>query len=226
MTFPIEYIKIPATILCRTDLPNTAKMLLGLIAGFGSKGLMLSNPQLAKVLCCCEDYIGKLLNELKEFIRIENPQSRYRKIFYSVENKEVETTLLRQNQGSEAHSTPHCSPATPSYSSATPNHSTDINKVTKKNINIISSQESMRFVKPVPEEVQAYAQSIGCTLDSQNFCDYYESKGWMIGKSKMRNWQAAVRTWKRNQNAYGKKDKLPRISQEVKNDGNYETITA
>ena len=55
-----------------------------------------------------------------------------------------------------------------------------------------------RFVKPTPEEVTVYAKSIGFNLDGERFYDYYESKGWMIGKSPMKNWQAAVRTWKRN----------------------------
>lgn len=53
------------------------------------------------------------------------------------------------------------------------------------------------FSKPTPEEVKAYALSIGYKLDGHNFCDHYESKGWMIGKNHMINWQAAVRTWKK-----------------------------
>jgi hypothetical protein len=219
MTFPIEYIKIPASILCRTELSSTAKMLLGLINGFGSNGLMLSNPQLAKVLCCCEDYIRKLLSEIKEYIYIQNPQSRYRRIFYSVENNRVEDPPLGHNLPSKDTSTRYFIPATR-------DKSTDINKKNIKDINIISPQETERFVKPTPQEVQAYAQSIGYSLDAQSFCDYYEAKGWMIGKSKMRNWQAAVRTWKRNQNTYSKNDKLTRITQEVTNDGHYKTITA
>lgn len=54
------------------------------------------------------------------------------------------------------------------------------------------------MVKPTPIEVANYAYSIGFILDGDYFCDYYESKGWVIGKSPMKNWQAAVRTWKRN----------------------------
>jgi len=54
----------------------------------------------------------------------------------------------------------------------------------------------MRFVKPTPEEVTNYARKIGFILDGNQFCDFYESKGWMVGKSPMKVWQAAVRTWK------------------------------
>jgi hypothetical protein len=49
---------------------------------------------------------------------------------------------------------------------------------------------------PTPDEVTAYAESIGFKLNGEQFCDFYESKGWKIGKSPMVSWKAAVRTWK------------------------------
>lgn len=58
-----------------------------------------------------------------------------------------------------------------------------------------------RFIKPTPAEVTEYAASLGYQLAGEQFCDYYESKGWLIGKSPMKSWQAAVRTWKRNNSA-------------------------
>lgn len=54
-----------------------------------------------------------------------------------------------------------------------------------------------RFKKPTPKEVTDYARSIGFTLDGGQFCDFYESKGWKVGKTPMKDWRAAVRTWKR-----------------------------
>jgi hypothetical protein len=54
-----------------------------------------------------------------------------------------------------------------------------------------------RFVKPTPLEVSAYGKEIGFTIDGQGFCDFYESKGWLIGKNPMKDWKAAVRTWAR-----------------------------
>ena len=57
------------------------------------------------------------------------------------------------------------------------------------------------------EEVTSYAKSIGFELDGQKFIDYYEAKGWMIGKSPMRSWKASVRIWKAN--GYGQDKPSP-----------------
>ena len=51
------------------------------------------------------------------------------------------------------------------------------------------------FKKPTLEEVQAYCKERQNTVDAQQFIDFYESKGWYIGKNKMKDWKAAVRTW-------------------------------
>lgn len=55
-----------------------------------------------------------------------------------------------------------------------------------------------RFTPPTPDEVRDYCQERGNSVDAQRFVDYYASKGWMIGKNKMKDWRAAVRTWERN----------------------------
>lgn len=54
------------------------------------------------------------------------------------------------------------------------------------------------FQKPTPEEITTYASSVGFALDGQKFWDFYESKGWVIGKSPMKDWKRAVSTWKSN----------------------------
>ena len=54
------------------------------------------------------------------------------------------------------------------------------------------------FHKPTFEEVEAYCQERQNGIDAEQFIDYYESKGWMIGKNKMKDWKASVRTWERN----------------------------
>jgi hypothetical protein len=56
-------------------------------------------------------------------------------------------------------------------------------------------KERMLFIVPSLQEVTAYCQERNNNVDSQKFFDFYESKGWMVGKNKMKDWKAAVRTW-------------------------------
>lgn len=55
-----------------------------------------------------------------------------------------------------------------------------------------------RFTPPTPEEVAAYAEERGESIDAHRFCDYHASRGWVVGRNPMRDWRAAVRTWLRN----------------------------
>lgn len=56
------------------------------------------------------------------------------------------------------------------------------------------------FKKPNPSQVNAYAKSGGYAVDGDEFCDFYSSKGWRVGREPMKDWQAAVRNWARRDN--------------------------
>ncbi len=56
---------------------------------------------------------------------------------------------------------------------------------------------------PTIEEVIAYCQERNNGIDPHKFYDHYESNGWMVGKNKMKDWKASVRTWERNSNKNG-----------------------
>ena len=51
------------------------------------------------------------------------------------------------------------------------------------------------FKPPTLDEVTAYCRERGNGVDPQRFIDFYEARGWMLGKNKMKDWKAAVRTW-------------------------------
>lgn len=55
-----------------------------------------------------------------------------------------------------------------------------------------------RFVPPTLDEVIAYCQERGNSVDAERFVSYYESNGWKVGKNPMKDWRAAVRTWERD----------------------------
>lgn len=71
----------------------------------------------------------------------------------------------------------------------------DIDKEVEVDVEAESGKKR-RFTPPTTSEVQAYLDEIGNrTVNRDAFIDYYASKGWMIGKNKMKDWRAAVRTW-------------------------------
>lgn len=51
---------------------------------------------------------------------------------------------------------------------------------------------------PTVSEVQAYCTERGNTVDPEKFVDFYTAKGWRVGKTPMRDWKAAVRTWEKH----------------------------
>jgi len=61
-----------------------------------------------------------------------------------------------------------------------------------------SAQGAHKFIPPSAEDVQAYCKERSNSVDADKFVDFYASKGWMVGKNKMRDWKAAVRTWEKN----------------------------
>lgn len=65
----------------------------------------------------------------------------------------------------------------------------------KENTNVFPKKKSSRFIKPSVEEVDAYVKEKGYHIDAQKFVNYYESKGWVVGKSPMKDWKAACRNW-------------------------------
>ena len=72
----------------------------------------------------------------------------------------------------------------------------------KKKTSNNKGQKMKHFQKPTVEEIQNYCKGRGNSINAQKFYNYYESKGWIVGKSKMKDWTAAVRTWEINQKKY------------------------
>ena len=61
-----------------------------------------------------------------------------------------------------------------------------------------SKEKSLRFSPPARQDVADYCKEKGFVgFDVERFLDYYTSNGWMVGKSKMKDWKAAVRNWAR-----------------------------
>jgi hypothetical protein len=76
-----------------------------------------------------------------------------------------------------------------------------LSKSTTINNNKVITIHNKYFNKPKLSEVKDYCLERNNNIDAEAFIDFYESKGWMVGKNKMKDWKAAVRTWeKKNYN--------------------------
>lgn len=62
-----------------------------------------------------------------------------------------------------------------------------------------TKEKSCHFIPPTLTDVEEYCREKEISIDCQRFVDFYESKGWMIGKNRMKDWRAAVRNWARGQ---------------------------
>ena len=62
----------------------------------------------------------------------------------------------------------------------------------------IRDKNNKRFIKPSVKDIADYCNNNNYNIDAERFYDYYESKGWKVGKAPMKDWKAAVRMWSRN----------------------------
>lgn len=84
---------------------------------------------------------------------------------------------------------------TETYENRTPELELELEKELDKEREKTGKPPNTHFQKPLLEEVDKYCLERRNGIDAQRFLDHYESKGWMIGKNRMKDWRAAVRTW-------------------------------
>lgn len=63
----------------------------------------------------------------------------------------------------------------------------------------VKDNNKKTFSPPAVGDVAEYCSQNGYKISAESFVDFYESKGWMVGKNKMKDWRAAVRNWARSQ---------------------------
>jgi hypothetical protein len=81
--------------------------------------------------------------------------------------------------------------------------------------------KTTRFIKPTKDEVFEYMvekEFEFAKIESEKFINFFESKGWKVGKTPMKSWKSAVANWMinyydRNKIQTNKKSKLEVIQQ-------------
>ena len=77
---------------------------------------------------------------------------------------------------------------------------TDNTNINITNTNLTDSNTKGSFVKPTIIDIKEYCIERKNNVDAETFFDFYESKDWLIGKNKMKDWKACVRTWEKSRN--------------------------
>jgi len=90
------------------------------------------------------------------------------------------------------------------------NENEDINRDANAN------KKVKRFVPPTIQEVDDYCQERNNTVDPERFVDFYSAKGWMIGKNKVKDWKACVRTWEKNNQGTNKGNNVKTFAEMAK----------
>lgn len=94
---------------------------------------------------------------------------------------------------------------------------------------IFKKKSSTRFIPPTLEDVSEYCTERDNGVDPQKFIDFYESKGWMVGKNKMKDWKAAVRTWEHGNDSkkrpwQSNNDQFDKLMEQIRRDENGKNI--
>ena len=187
------YAVLPAQVLLSKELTDKQKLLIALISNLSNERgyCFASNKYLGDCLDCSESTIKdhlKKLEDMKILGRIiklkENGDFEYRSLVINIEIPRTEKTTTSAEKSA--------------YPSA---RKLAHNNIVINNKDIIDNKlytDNKKFVKPTPKEVNDYAKEIDFKLDGDYFCDWNEARGWLVSKNPMKDWKAAIRTWKRN----------------------------
>jgi hypothetical protein len=83
----------------------------------------------------------------------------------------------------------------------------------KDSLKDMGTNPTKKFIFPTVEEVKEYCQERNNGIDAQHFVDHYTANGWMVGRNKMKDWKASVRTWEKNDKQKNKINITPKIKE-------------
>ena len=79
-------------------------------------------------------------------------------------------------------------------------------EVKEKKIKKETKENTRGFTPPSFNQVSDYCKERKNNINANSFINFYESKGWMVGKTKMKDWEACVRTWEQRETINKEKD--------------------
>lgn len=178
MTKPNYYAIIPAEVRYSKKLTPNAKLLYAEITALCN----MNGKCTASSEYFCRLYEVSRVSIQKWLKNLEDNNHINRVNIYRQGSKEILTRVITLVN-------------TPSKEKLTDNTNTKV----YNNINLTDSNKKAFFKKPTLDDVLNYCKERNNNIDAEAFIDFYESKGWMVGKNKMKDWKSAVRNWERRE---------------------------
>ena len=188
----VKGIWIPIEIWQDKSLSWNEKILLMEIDSFTSKGheCYISNEYIAELLGVSMSWASKCLSHLMEigYVKMVRFDGRKRYVESAIQFKADLNNSAMQD-------------------GTLVQHTNIENKYI--NNNSLYKKSNSHFQKPSLDEIRQYCISRSNKVDPEQFFNFYESKGWIIGKSPMKDWRAAVRTWEKREKEIPQRKRSP-----------------
>lgn len=171
------------------------------LKAIGMLSIMLSLPDewdysvngLTAIRCESKNTINSILNELEEFGYLKRSRNYVNGKISNWNYDIYEKPLYRKNEDIENVDIENLDLENrPQLSNKELSNKELNNKQYKENA-------KRKFSKPTLEEINQYCLERNNGINAEAFYDFYESKDWYVGKNKMKDWKACVRTWERRE---------------------------
>jgi uncharacterized protein YdaU (DUF1376 family) len=175
------------------------------------KPLTSNVKQLARIAGMSE-YIDEITNVLSDFFTDTEEGFTQKKTAFEIEAYQAKAGTARvngklggrpkktQTEPKETQSVNFANPdetgLKPNYKPLTINQEplTNNQELTLKD----TGTKAKRFVPPTLDQIRSYCNERLNNVDANKFIDHYTSNGWLVGKNKMKDWKAAIRTWEKS----------------------------
>ena len=177
MTKPNYYAVIPAEVRYNKKLTPNAKLLYAEITALCN----MNGKCTASTQYFCRLYEVSRVS-IQKWLKILEDNNYIKRVnIYKLGSKEIDKRVITLVN-------------IPTKEKFTDNTNTNIN-----NTNLTGSNKKERFKKPTLDEVKDYCILRKNNIDAEAFIAFYESKGWMVGSNKMKNWKQAIITWEKRE---------------------------
>jgi hypothetical protein len=174
---PNYYAVIPANVRYAKNLTPNAKLLYAEITALCN----MNGKCTASTQYFCSLYEVSRIS-IQKWLKILEDNNHIKRVnIYKQGSKEIETRVITL------------------VNSSSKEKFTDNTNINITNTNNTYSNKKVIFKKPKLEEIKNYCILRKNNIDAEAFFSFYESKDWMIGKNKMKNWKQAIVTWEKRE---------------------------